>query len=189
MLPKVPTKVKSAGARDGGGTSAADEKAATKKAEEADYKKIDNEQAQTVKIRLCGPIPVSEFRRSAFCSEQDTNVMCDAAVLVGGDDLDPDGLVWLREHGGVVLVGFAVECNAEEGEVPADLLAYDSGVLTNTPSEDERVEAAENGSVAGDGLCDRTAKDGDGLTCVVGALFCGGGKLAQIRYAGHQSAT
>ena len=81
-------------------------------------------------------------------------MICDAAVLVGGNHPDPNRAGFLREHGGVALVGFAIECNAEEGELMADLLAYECGVLTNAASEDERVEAAENGSVAGDGLCD-----------------------------------
>lgn len=115
--------------------------------------------------------------------------MCDAAVLVGGDNLDPNGTDFLRNHRGVALVGFAVERDAEEGELTADLLAYERGVLANTAGEDERVEAAENGSIAGDGLCDRTAEDGDGLTCISGALVCGGGKVAQVRHAGRQRAT
>jgi hypothetical protein len=44
--------------------------------------------------------------------EQITNVMCDAAVFVGGDDLDRYGAGWLRDDGGVALIRFGVERDA-----------------------------------------------------------------------------
>ena len=96
--------------------------------------------------------------------------MGDAAVFVGGDDPDCDRAGRLRDAGGVALIGFGVERDAEEGELAADLLADRDGVLADASGEDERVEAAEDGGVAGDGLGDGAAEDGDGLgTCCGGA--------------------
>jgi hypothetical protein len=96
--------------------------------------------------------------------EQITNVMGDAAVFIGGENLDSDSTGWLRDGGGVALIGFRVECDAEEGELAADLFADQSGVLADAAGEDEHIEAAENGGVTGDGFGDGAAEDGDGLT-------------------------
>ncbi len=86
------------------------------------------------------------------------------------------GMIWtvigaglLRDGGGVALIGFRVECDAEEGELAAGLFADHGGVLADAAGEDERVEAAEDGGVAGDGFGDGSAEDGDGLLCCCGA--------------------
>src|SRR6185437_1178849 len=112
--------------------------------------------------------------------QQNTNVMGDAAIFIGGVDLDPDGARFLGDHGGVAMVRLSVDCNAEESELPADLLAHEDGVLADAASEDERVEPAEDRGVAGGGLRDGTAEDGDGLTCRGGTLIGCGGELAKI---------
>ena len=49
-------------------------------------------------------------------------MMGDAAVLVGGDDADGDCAGRMGDGGGVALIGGAVECDAYEGELAADLL-------------------------------------------------------------------
>src|SRR6185437_15417263 len=92
--------------------------------------------------------------------QQNTNVMGDAAILIGGDDLDPDGAPFLGDHGGVAMVRLAVDHNAEESELPADLLAHQGRVLADAASKDERVEPVEDRGVTGSGLCDGAAEDG-----------------------------
>ncbi len=73
------------------------------------------------------------------------------------------GLICCEMTGGVALICFGVERDAEEGELAADLLAHRDGVFADASGEDERVEAVEDGGVAGDGLGDGPAEDGDGL--------------------------
>src|SRR4051812_24166829 len=114
------------------------------------------------------------------CDEQSTHVVSDAAVLVGGYDVDADGAALLRDGGGVALVGFRVDGQPEEGELAAYLFADAGGVLADAAGEDERVEAAEDCRVARDSLGDGAAEDGNGLLCCCGALICRGGELAQV---------
>jgi hypothetical protein len=120
------------------------------------------------------------FRMNILSRQQNTNVMGDAAILIGGDDLDPDRTRFLGDHGGVAMVRLAVDRNAEESELPADLLAHGGRVLADAASKDERVEPVEDRSVTGGGLRDGAAEDGDGLTCRGGTLIGCGGELAKI---------
>src|SRR4051794_13466848 len=57
------------------------------------------------------------------CDEQSTHVVSDAAVLVGGYDVDADGAALPRDGGGVALVGFRFNGEPDEGELVAHLFA------------------------------------------------------------------
>ena len=115
--------------------------------------------------------------------------MGDAAVFVGGDDLNLYGTGSLRDGGDVALIGFAVEGYAEECELARDLFADECGMFADASGEDQTVEAAEDGGVAGNSFGDSPAEDGDGPMCCRGALICRGGKLAQVGNARRGRAT
>lgn len=106
--------------------------------------------------------------------------MCDAAVLIGGNDLDSDRAGRLRDGGGIALICFGVDGQPKEAELAADLLADEGGVLPDASSEDETVEPAKDGGIAGYSLCDAAAKDGDGLVCCGRAPVCRCGELAEV---------
>ena len=58
-----------------------------------------------------------------FVRQERLNVMGDAAVFVGGDDLNLYRTGLLRDGGGVAVIGFVVEGYPEEGELARDLFA------------------------------------------------------------------
>jgi hypothetical protein len=132
---------------------------------------------------ICPYFKCSELREitcQLFAIEKIADVVGDAAVFVGGDDLDFYGTGLLRDGGGVALIGFVVDGDPEEGELARDLFADEGGVLADASGEDEAVDAAEDCGVAGDGFGYGAAEDGNGLMCCGGAVICGGGELAEI---------
>ncbi|MDQ1452856.1 MAG: hypothetical protein QOK38_2722 [Acidobacteriaceae bacterium] len=104
--------------------------------------------------------------------------MCDAAVLIGSKNADADGAGLLRDGGRVAPICIGVERQPKKAELAADMFADQRGVLPDASGEDETIETAEDGGIAGDGLRDAAAEDGDGLICCGGALVCRVGELA-----------
>src|ERR1700679_4215996 len=123
------------------------------------------ERMQVLRSRRVRRILFSEplFLRVAICRhsfgrllrEQITDVMGDAAVFIGGNDLDRnrawDGADLLRDDGAVALICFRVERDSQKGELAADLFAHRNGMLADASGEDERVEAAGDGGGGGHG--------------------------------------
>jgi hypothetical protein len=58
-----------------------------------------------------------EITCQLFAIEKIADVVGDAAVFVGGDDPDLYGTGLVRDGGGVALIGFFVDGDAEEGEL------------------------------------------------------------------------